>query len=57
MVILYGNAIVTIDGFSLYQSLRACRNQLAKGLSFKKKIVYALSDKTMSDKIIVTFNL
>lgn len=30
LLILYPNALVTIDGFSLYQSLRACRNQLAK---------------------------
>ena len=30
LVILYPGAIVTIDGFSLYQSLRACRSQLAK---------------------------
>ncbi|KAM6219408.1 rab3 GTPase-activating protein non-catalytic subunit [Rhynchocyon petersi] len=28
--ILYPSAIVTIDGFSLFQSLRACRNQVAK---------------------------
>ncbi|KAL6037029.1 hypothetical protein STEG23_030144 [Scotinomys teguina] len=28
--ILYPTAIVTIDGFSLFQSLRACRNQVAK---------------------------
>uniref|UniRef100_UPI00358E2FD6 rab3 GTPase-activating protein non-catalytic subunit-like n=1 Tax=Myxine glutinosa TaxID=7769 RepID=UPI00358E2FD6 len=28
--ILYPSALVTIDGFSLYQSLRACRNQVAK---------------------------
>lgn len=30
LAILYPRAIVIIDGFSLYQSLRACRNQLAK---------------------------
>jgi hypothetical protein len=29
--ILYPAALVTIDGFSLYQSLRACRNQVARG--------------------------
>uniref|UniRef100_A0A8C7E4X7 RAB3 GTPase activating non-catalytic protein subunit 2 n=1 Tax=Naja naja TaxID=35670 RepID=A0A8C7E4X7_NAJNA len=28
--ILYPSAIVTIDGFSLFQSLRACRNQVAR---------------------------
>ncbi|XP_075719473.1 rab3 GTPase-activating protein non-catalytic subunit isoform X2 [Rhinoderma darwinii] len=30
MSILYPSAIVTIDGFSLFQSLRACRNQVAR---------------------------
>ncbi|MEQ2191157.1 hypothetical protein XENOCAPTIV_022239, partial [Xenoophorus captivus] len=30
--ILYPAALVTIDGFSLFQSLRACRNQVARGL-------------------------
>lgn len=30
LVILYQQAVVTIDGFSLYQTLRACRNQVAK---------------------------
>ncbi|KAI4883030.1 hypothetical protein NFI96_012495 [Prochilodus magdalenae] len=30
--ILYPTALVTIDGFSLFQSLRACRNQVARGL-------------------------
>lgn len=29
--ILYPTALVTIDGFSLFQSLRACRNQVARG--------------------------
>lgn len=29
--ILYPFALVTIDGFSLFQSLRACRNQVARG--------------------------
>uniref|UniRef100_A0A667Y7Q3 RAB3 GTPase activating protein subunit 2 (non-catalytic) n=1 Tax=Myripristis murdjan TaxID=586833 RepID=A0A667Y7Q3_9TELE len=28
--ILYPSALVTIDGFSLFQSLRACRNQVAR---------------------------
>ena len=35
LVILFRKALVTVDGFSLYQSLRACRNQVARG---KKKI-------------------
>ncbi|XP_069624574.1 rab3 GTPase-activating protein non-catalytic subunit isoform X1 [Ranitomeya imitator] len=30
MSILYPSAFVTIDGFSLFQSLRACRNQVAR---------------------------
>ncbi|KAM4693170.1 rab3 GTPase-activating protein non-catalytic subunit [Discoglossus pictus] len=30
MSILYPAAVVTIDGFSLFQSLRACRNQVAR---------------------------
>ncbi|XP_053315627.1 rab3 GTPase-activating protein non-catalytic subunit isoform X2 [Spea bombifrons] len=30
MSILYPSAVVTIDGFSLFQSLRACRNQVAR---------------------------
>ncbi|XP_078349429.1 rab3 GTPase-activating protein non-catalytic subunit-like isoform X1 [Oculina patagonica] len=30
LAILYPSALVIIDGFSLYQSLRACRNQLAR---------------------------
>ncbi|KTF88289.1 hypothetical protein cypCar_00012683 [Cyprinus carpio] len=31
--ILYPAALVTIDGFSLFQSLRACRNQVARGIT------------------------
>ncbi|XP_071079517.1 rab3 GTPase-activating protein non-catalytic subunit-like [Haliotis cracherodii] len=30
LVILYKRAVVSIDGFSLFQSLRACRNQVAR---------------------------
>ncbi|XP_033735108.1 rab3 GTPase-activating protein non-catalytic subunit-like [Pecten maximus] len=30
LVILFKRALVTIDGFSLFQSLRACRNQVAR---------------------------
>uniref|UniRef100_A0A3P8UIG0 RAB3 GTPase activating protein subunit 2 (non-catalytic) n=1 Tax=Cynoglossus semilaevis TaxID=244447 RepID=A0A3P8UIG0_CYNSE len=30
LTILYPAALVTIDGFSLFQSLRACRNQVAR---------------------------
>ncbi|KAL3873895.1 hypothetical protein ACJMK2_036974 [Sinanodonta woodiana] len=30
LVILYKRAIVTVDGFSLFQALKACRNQVAR---------------------------
>ncbi|XP_045164449.2 rab3 GTPase-activating protein non-catalytic subunit-like [Mercenaria mercenaria] len=30
LLILYTRALVTIDGFSLYQALKACRNQVAR---------------------------
>ncbi|XP_061163319.1 rab3 GTPase-activating protein non-catalytic subunit-like isoform X1 [Saccostrea echinata] len=30
LLILFKRAVVTIDGFSLFQSLRACRNQVAR---------------------------
>lgn len=36
--ILYPAAIVTIDGFSLFQSLRACRNQVAKGKVLARRV-------------------
>ena len=37
LIILYPNAIVVIDGFSLFMALKACRNQIAKGIgSFYK---------------------
>ena len=31
LIILYANAVVVIDGFSLFMALKACRNQIAKG--------------------------
>ena len=31
LIILFRKAVVSIDGFSLIQSLRACRNQVARG--------------------------
>ena len=31
LVILYLRCLVTIDGFSLFQALKACRNQVARG--------------------------
>ncbi|RDD42557.1 Rab3 GTPase-activating protein non-catalytic subunit [Trichoplax sp. H2] len=30
LIVLYANQVVVIEGFSLYQCLRACRNQLAR---------------------------
>uniref|UniRef100_A0A3P8RW40 RAB3 GTPase activating protein subunit 2 (non-catalytic) n=1 Tax=Amphiprion percula TaxID=161767 RepID=A0A3P8RW40_AMPPE len=37
--ILYPGAMVTIDGFSLFQSLRACRNQVARGTALQHMFV------------------
>lgn len=31
LYVMYSASVVTLPGFSLFQSLRACRNQLAKG--------------------------
>jgi len=32
VIILYRTVIVTMDGFGLFQTLRACRNHLARGM-------------------------
>ncbi|CAG5866197.1 unnamed protein product [Menidia menidia] len=37
--ILYPGALVTIDGFSLFQSLRACRNQVARAAAAGSDVV------------------
>ena len=37
LTILYANSLILIDGFGLFQTLRACRNQLAVG---KSKLFY-----------------
>uniref|UniRef100_A0AAR2JUW2 RAB3 GTPase activating protein subunit 2 (non-catalytic) n=1 Tax=Pygocentrus nattereri TaxID=42514 RepID=A0AAR2JUW2_PYGNA len=37
--ILYPTALVTIDGFSLFQSLRACRNQVARAAAAGSDVV------------------
>uniref|UniRef100_A0A673LD35 Rab3 GTPase-activating protein non-catalytic subunit-like n=1 Tax=Sinocyclocheilus rhinocerous TaxID=307959 RepID=A0A673LD35_9TELE len=37
--ILYPAALVTIDGFSLFQSLRACRNQVAKAAAAGSDVI------------------
>ncbi|XP_041828613.1 rab3 GTPase-activating protein non-catalytic subunit isoform X3 [Melanotaenia boesemani] len=39
MSILYPAALVTIDGFSLFQSLRACRNQVARATAAGSDVV------------------
>ncbi|CAN2387451.1 positive regulation of protein lipidation [Pristimantis euphronides] len=41
MSILYPSAVVTIDGFSLFQSLRACRNQVARAAASGNENVQA----------------
>ena len=33
LIILYRTVIVTMDGFGLFQTLRACRNHLARSMS------------------------
>uniref|UniRef100_A0A8C8CPX4 RAB3 GTPase activating protein subunit 2 (non-catalytic) n=1 Tax=Oncorhynchus tshawytscha TaxID=74940 RepID=A0A8C8CPX4_ONCTS len=38
--ILYPAALVTIDGFSLFQSLRACRNQVARAAAAGSEVVH-----------------
>ncbi|XP_056914815.1 rab3 GTPase-activating protein non-catalytic subunit isoform X2 [Takifugu flavidus] len=37
--ILYPTALVTIDGFSLFQSLRACRNQVARAAAAGSDVI------------------
>ncbi|CAH1792515.1 unnamed protein product [Owenia fusiformis] len=37
--ILYSKALVTIDGFSLYQSLRVCRNQVARATASGSDVI------------------
>ncbi|XP_061699149.1 rab3 GTPase-activating protein non-catalytic subunit [Syngnathoides biaculeatus] len=37
--ILYPGALVTIDGFSLFQSLRACRNQVARAAAAGSDVI------------------
>ncbi|XP_077477738.1 rab3 GTPase-activating protein non-catalytic subunit isoform X2 [Stigmatopora argus] len=37
--ILYPAALVTIDGFSLFQSLRACRNQVARATAAGSEVI------------------
>lgn len=35
LVIVYSSAVVSVEGFSLFQTLRACRNQLARATAGK----------------------
>lgn len=37
LLILFKRALVTIDGFSLFQSLRACRNQVARAAASRSE--------------------
>nr|XP_006813820.1 PREDICTED: rab3 GTPase-activating protein non-catalytic subunit-like [Saccoglossus kowalevskii] len=39
LTILYPKALVTIDGFSLFQSLRACRNQVARAAASGSDVI------------------
>uniref|UniRef100_A0A3P8UDZ6 RAB3 GTPase activating protein subunit 2 (non-catalytic) n=1 Tax=Cynoglossus semilaevis TaxID=244447 RepID=A0A3P8UDZ6_CYNSE len=39
LTILYPAALVTIDGFSLFQSLRACRNQVARAAAVGSDVI------------------
>ena len=40
LTVLYADALILMDGFSLFQTLRACRNQLAVGQFCKISIIY-----------------
>jgi len=39
LTILYKRSLVTVDGFSLFQSLRACRNQVARAAASGSELV------------------
>ncbi|XP_072040294.1 rab3 GTPase-activating protein non-catalytic subunit-like [Amphiura filiformis] len=39
LTILYPTALVTVDGFSLFQSLRACRHQLARAAASGSDVI------------------
>jgi len=41
LYVVYQGSLVTLPGFSLFQTLRACRNQLARGkLNFNNNLIY-----------------
>ncbi|GFR27704.1 rab3 GTPase-activating protein non-catalytic subunit [Trichonephila clavata] len=39
LVIVFSTVVVTIDGFGLFQTLRACRNQLARATAGRQEVV------------------
>ncbi|XP_055949362.1 rab3 GTPase-activating protein non-catalytic subunit-like isoform X1 [Argiope bruennichi] len=39
LVIVFSTVVVTVDGFGLFQTLRACRNQLARATAGRQEIV------------------
>ena len=41
LVVLYSQSIITLDGFALAQTLRACRSQVAKGKNLKMLTSYS----------------
>ena len=52
LTILYKKALVTIDGFSFFQSLRACRNQVARGKNWKERLANKLvGPKSIAERL------
>ncbi len=49
LAILYPTALVLLDGFSLYQSLRGCRNQLARGVFVFFMLQFSALPSTVSE--------
>ncbi|GBN74944.1 Rab3 GTPase-activating protein non-catalytic subunit [Araneus ventricosus] len=39
LVIVFSTVVVTVDGFGLFQTLRACRNQLARATAGRQEVV------------------
>ena len=53
LVVMYSHSITTIDGFSLCQTLRGCRSQLAKGIYFYRYKSNFLELKNFSNLTIL----
>ena len=51
-MILYVKCLVTIDGFSLFQALKACRNQVARGKSFHLSLAVCFRKKLQDGTLI-----